>query len=255
MTSIQDGTLAKKCEIDQRRNFGFNSAQQGIVLPSFASSFSLAYSLHVVGTYFDGAALLAQLGSGGSESLKAVCEAQLENLAQQGAATRLHIRRVVNALKLSEIESPPPPRTPDEYPAWVDAVTDRFYPLIEAESAPMSGYSLGWFLGAFVENANLAAFALMMQDESPEHPMLDETLQAMSDELSEAVAGFRQALDAEGLEEPLRQALTGALSHLENAPSVHDDAQAPLDIADDFQEVLFELGVAVETLEGLLNIG
>ena len=224
-------------------------------MPSFAESFSLAYSLHVVGTYFDGAAMLAHVGAGGSEGLKQVCTDQLENLGQQGPATRLHVRRVSKALESSELQVPPQPKTPDEYPEWVDAVTESFYPLIESDENAMSGYSLGWFLGAFVENANLAAFALMLKDEDAGSETVQAHLSEVGSELTGAAEGFLAAAAIEGLEDSIRTLVDDAAKQIENAPSVDDADQEPLDIADDFQEVLYELGMAVEKMDGALNIG
>ena len=223
-------------------------------MPSFAESFSLAYSLHVVGTYFDGAAMLAHVGAGGSEALKEVCTGQLENLGQQGPATRLHVRRVSRVLEGNGLQAPAQPTTPDQYPEWVDAVTESFYPLIETDEAAMKGYSSGWFLGAYVENANLAAFALMLKDEDDENEMVQSHLADVGAELHSASEGFAAAAAAEGLDEQVRALFEDAANQIQGGPSVNDSEQEALDIADDFQEVLYELGVAVEKLDGVLNI-
>ena len=223
-------------------------------MPSFAESFSLAYSLHVVGTYFDGAAMLAHVGSSGSDGIKEVCTGQLENLGQQGPATRLHIRRVVKALTAASLPTPPMPQAPDDYPVWVDTVTEGFYPLVEGDEQALSGYSLGWYLGAFVENANLAAFALMLKDEDPDNEVVHGHLADVGEELSQAASGFAGLMEAGGTEESIQGFLEGALKQIQGAPAIDDAEQEPLDIADDFQEVLYELGVAVEKLDGALGI-
>jgi len=223
-------------------------------MPSFAESFSLAYSLHVVGTYFDGAAMLAHVGGGGSEGLKELCTTQLENLAQQGPATRLHIRRVAKAMAAAELEIPTQPQTPDEYLSWVDGVIEGFYPLVESDEAALAGYSTGWFLGAYVENANLAAFALMLKDEDADNESVTGHLVEVGEELAEASAGFVSAVAAVSAEETVQKILEAAAKQIQDAPSLNDNAQEPLDIADDFQEVLFELGVAVEKLDGALGV-
>ena len=121
--------------IDQRVNFGFNPLQLETTMPSFAESFSFAYSLHVVGTYFDGWAMLAHVGGTASGELKEACEEQLNVLGQQGPATRLHIRRVNRALDAAGIASQSMPGSPDDYAKWSESVVNAFYEKISADEA------------------------------------------------------------------------------------------------------------------------
>lgn len=222
-------------------------------MPNFADAFSLAYSLHVVGTYFDGAAMLAQVGSLESEALTELCTSQLENLGQQGPATKWHIRRVERILTAADIATPVMPQSPDDYPSWVDAVTSTFYPLAETNVEASAGYSVGWFLGAFIENANLAAFALMLKDVDEDNQVIANHLAEVSEDLKTASDGFLSMLGGEGMDASVAALLNEMSLHIEKTPETNDGSQEPLDIADDFQEILFELGVAVEKLEGLLS--
>lgn len=220
----------------------------------FAAAFSLSYSVHVVGTYFDGAAMIAQIGGSGHTSLRDACTEQLEMLSQQGPTTKWHVRRVEKIMSMLEVSAVSMPKTPDEYPDWVDQVATRAYPELERNEGGPQGYALGWYLGSFVEHANLAAFALMLKDIGEEVPAINAILRDVSTELKSASRGFQESLQSGGNPDPMVSDLTQAGQQMSKAPPLADDKEEPLDIADDVQEILYELGLIVERLENRFQV-
>jgi hypothetical protein len=223
-------------------------------MASSSRAFSLGYSLHIVGTYFDGAAMIAHVGAAAESDLKTLCTEQLTALANQGAPTRFHIRRVDKALAESDLAAVNPPQQPDDYPEWVDKVLAGFYPKCEASEETLHAYSVGWYLGSWIENANLAAIALLLKDAEEDNTHIAEHLGTLQTELSEAAQGFEDTVAGVGLGAEYTETLAGVLKHIQEAPPLNDPEQEALDIADDYQEVLYELGVEVEKLEKSLGL-
>ena len=215
----------------------------------FGASFCLSYSVHVVGTYFDGAAMIAQVGGSGHVELETACTEQLSVLAQQGPTTKWHLRRVEKIMEMLNAETPPMPKTPDEYPSWVEHISSRAYPKLKHNESGRSGYGLGWFLGSFVEHSNLAVFSLMLRDVQNAGEVFDGLVNELSTEIKSAFEGFVQTLTAEDIPKSVRPDLELVVKQMGQFPSLVDSLEEPLDIADDVQEVLYELGLIVERLE------
>ena len=218
-------------------------------MPTTLEAFTVGYGLNMVGTFFDGAALLAGIGAAAPAELKELCQEQLQALTMQSAPTRWHIRQIDKAMTAAGLEAPKAPAHVDDYEDWVEAVSTSFYAKLDGEDPKIAAYLFGWYLGAWIQLANLGVIVLILKDAQADHAPIDERIASLKDDLGEAMANLAGTVDGAPLPEATAAAAKKATDVVRAAPPLDDPDQEVLDVADDYQEALHELTEVVEKIE------
>ena len=115
----------------------------------------------------------------------------------------------------------------------------------------MGYYLAGWYLGSWILTANLGLISLVLKNQREDDPRvgqhmasLQEQLDATRDELEGALSIFTDRAE---------RAVNKIIAKAGAVPPLADPSQEPLDVADDFQEALYDLNEAVETIQSKLT--
>ena len=182
-----------------------------------------------------------------------MCQEQLQGLAGQGPQTRYHVRQVAKAMEAAGQTALTMPTDPDSFETWANGCTEAYLGALTEDGPEMAAYTLGWYLGAWIEYANLAVTALVLRDMEPEYAPINTHLDELTTDLSDAAEGLQAVAESEGLEAAVAEPLGKVVAYVSAAPALKDPEQEILDVADDYQEALFELGAAVESSQSALG--
>ena len=120
-------------------------------------------------------------------------------------------------------------------------------------TAPCRRTSWVWYLGQWIEQANLAVIALVVKDANEEYAPTLEHVTRLGAGLAEAREGLLGAFEGWPLAEKASSAIDKAKRYVSEAPPLDDASQEVLDVADDYQEALHELTGVVEEVEKALG--
>lgn len=221
-------------------------------MPSAHEAFAVGYSLNLVGAYFESASLLAHLGASAPDHVREACNNHMRGLAQQRSTTRWHVRRIERAVDGVGLTPPAAPARPDDYPGWVQAISDPFYGALEDE-AHKAAYLAGWYVGDWALLANLGLLTLMLLEADARFSGTLRQRDDLKERLAEADGEVRAALTNAPVSPQAEAQLTRILTILDRTPPLDDASQENLDLADDYQEALHELSSSVEKLEAALR--
>ncbi len=215
-------------------------------------AFSVGYSLNMVGAYFEGAQMIARLGAGGDADLKEACEQQLQALAQGAAGTRWQIKVTAKAMAAAGLAEVEAPTTVDDYATWSEAVSEAFYPKLEGNEQ-IAAYLFGWYLSGWIQYANMAVIAMFLKEAAPDNAAVAANLDELAGDLKDAREQFEQVLPDIPLPAEALPLVEKCAELVGATPPVNDPSQELLDVADDYQEALYELPEVVEMLEQALG--
>lgn len=221
-------------------------------MPSTLEAFTVGYSLNMVGAYFEGAQMIAHIGAGGDAELKEACEQQLQALAQGAAGTRWQIKRTTQAMAAAGLPEVEAPTTVDDYAGWSEVVSEAYYPKLEGNEQ-IAAYLFGWYLSAWIQYANMAVISMFLKDAAPDNATVAANLDELAGDLEEARQQFEAVLPDIPLPADALPHVKKCAELVQGTPPVNDPSQDLLDVADDFQEALYDLPGAVEELEKALG--
>lgn len=208
-------------------------------MPSPRQAFEVAVALNVVGIFFDTAALITAVRSYAQGDLA-------ERVGEQADALKAHRRQAKTSIDKVEASlpadtMPEAPQQPDAYAEWAQACSELVY--AQLDDPAVRPYLAGWYLGAWLQAANLIALSLYLGDAAPHDEYLGEVVGSYATNTHQALSDLAQLI--EQADDSLSQDLLSAHALLAEvpAPAVGDNA---LEIAGAYQETL-------ESLDGLLQ--
>lgn len=145
----------------------------------FASGYLPALS----GAYFNLVLLLARHAESPLPSVREVVRDETQRLKETARAVADDVRQVQSLAELAGFEALPPPRRPEEYFAWFEALHAGFRARLETHRRSEIAHLLGHGFGNMLCSWNVTAMALRLLVADPDSPALAQQVQAMRDDV------------------------------------------------------------------------
>ncbi len=156
-----------------------------------AQHFASGYLPAVIGTYFNLAQLLSQNSASSVPEVRAAVAEEVGRLREIGGAVKERVRLVQALAELAGFACPPPPRVPEEYYPWFEAVHGAFRERLvthhRGEVTQLFGHRVGDLLCSW--NVLLLTLRLLVAD--PGAPVLEQQMASLLDDLRNTADALR----------------------------------------------------------------
>ncbi len=220
--------------------------------------FASGYLPALIGSYFNVAQLLSQNAAADEPALRAVVTEEVPRLRQTGERVKENVRMVQALAELAGFAPPPPPRVPEEYYTWFEAVHAGFRATLvthhRSEVTQLFGHRVGDILCSW--NVALVTVRLLIAD--PGSPILEQQLATLREDLRGTADALRITARHPNLPPalfPLGELLVTAVDELLGLP-LSDAGTGELALAGQrLNERMRELSVALRHAEDALRAG
>jgi hypothetical protein len=209
-----------------------------------------------IGAYFNLAQLLSQTAGSSVPALRAAVAEEVPRLRQRGDVVKDQVRHVQALAELAGFAPPAPPRVPEEYYQWFEAVHFAFRHGLPVHHRAEVTQLFGNRVGDILCTWNVALLTLRLLVADPGSPGLEQQLAALLDDLRRTADLLRVVSRHPNLPAalfPLGELMVSAVDELLSLP-LSDAGQGELTLAGQrLNERMRELSVAVRHAEDALR--
>lgn len=218
--------------------------------------FAAGYQPAAIGAYFNLSQLLAEHAESPVVALRHAVAEEVPRLRQTGERVKDNVRLVQALAELAGFQPPSPPRTPEEYFAWFQAVHKGFRATLpthhRGEVAQLVGHRIGDIACAW----NVLVLTLRLLISDPGSLVLERQMTALREDLAATVEALRISARHPNLPPalfPLTELVSFSVDELLSLP-LTDAGIGELAVAGQrLNERLRELSVAVRHAEEALR--
>jgi len=218
--------------------------------------FASGYLPSLTGAYFNLVQLVRQSAESPSPEVRAAVAEEVPRLKETAARVRRRVERVEGLALAAGFTPPHPPRMPDDYFAWFEAVYAGFRCNIDAHGLEDLIHTVGHRVGDILCSWNVALMTLRLLMAEPGSALLEEQWIALVEDIHESKSALEHAADRTRTPRELRRLagrFAGAVAEAFEDPLDTHDRAAVTEMAEELQATMHQLWSAVEDAEASLG--